>query len=105
MVLLKKKKVEASTTQFQKEYNGIIQEGSKLEINDFNENEILSLKLPKNATYIYFNYPKNFSAKLNGNEISLNNVESTEEDIPIKFLYGNSIKLEIFLLLFIFIYI
>ena len=103
----KLEKVEASTTQIQKEYIGLIEKGSKLEISDYNGNEILSLNTPKNATYIYFNYPQNISVKLNGNEMNLTIVESIEEEIPKIPAYGNYIKLELLLLLslLIFIYI
>ena len=62
--------VIANTTQFSSIYYKNIEKDSLLQIYNNNNNSlIINMTIPKYIEYLYFNYPYNFTIKINGIEI------------------------------------
>ena len=62
--------VIANTTQFSSIYYKNIEKDSLLQIYNNNNNSlIINMTIPKDIEYLYFNYPYNFTIKINGIEI------------------------------------
>jgi len=67
----------SSTTQVSKTYTGKISSGANLTVYDESNNQLLSVIAPKEANYVFFNFPKEFSVKLNNDEISISEYSYT----------------------------
>lgn len=72
----------STTTQVSKTYTGTIAKDANLIVYDESNNELLSVTTPKEANYAFFNFPKEFSVKLNDEELTISEYNSTNNNNP-----------------------
>lgn len=72
----------SSTTQVSKTYTGTIAKDANLIVYDESNNELLSVTTPKEANYVFFNFPKEFSVKLNDEELTISEYNSNNNNNP-----------------------
>ena len=72
----------SSTTQVSKTYTGKISSGANVTVYDESINQFLSGIAPKEANYVFFNFPKEFSVKLNDEELTISEYNSTNNNNP-----------------------
>ena len=70
----------SSTTQVSKTYTGTIAKDANLIVYDESNNELLSVTTPKEANYAFFNFPKEFSVKLNDEELTISEYNSNNNN-------------------------
>lgn len=70
----------STTTQVSKTYTGTIAKDANLIVYDESNNELLSVTTPKEANYVFFNFPKEFSVKLNDEELTISEYNSTNNN-------------------------
>ena len=70
----------STTTQVSKTYTGTIAKDANLIVYDESNNELLSVTTPKEANYAFFNFPKEFSVKLNDEELTISEYNSTNNN-------------------------
>lgn len=85
--------VSATTTQIAKTYSGTVSSGDKIVVYNSKNDQLLSLTAPKAASYVYFNFPEDFSVKLNGNEILTSTTSSADDDDIAKISSGELLNL------------
>jgi hypothetical protein len=72
----------STTTQVSKTYTGTIAKDANLIVYDESNNELLSVTTPKEANYVFFNFPKEFSVKLNDEELTISEYNSNNNNNP-----------------------
>ena len=72
-------RINPKTNQISKAFNGNINKGAKLVMNDANNKEIVSLTTPKTAKYMYLNNKNPFSVTLDGKELALSDVSQNQQ--------------------------
>ena len=71
--------INPKTNQISKAFNGNINKGAKLVMNDANNKEIVSLTTPKTAKYMYLNNKNPFSVTLDGKELELSDESQNQQ--------------------------
>ena len=72
----------SSTTQVSKTYTGTIAKEDVLYVYDESNNLLLNVTAPKEANYVFFNFPKEFSVKLNDNKLTKSEYNSNNNNNP-----------------------
>ena len=90
--------VSGTTTQTAKTYSGSVRSGDNIVIYNSKNTELLSLTAPKAASFVYFNFPEDFSVKLNNNQIVTSTASNDDDNIN-PFLNGKLINLSTIVLI------